>query len=270
MTGLWLALTELFSRQLETRERDAVLGDLAEAGVHGARAWREVSGLVVRRQVALWYDWRPWVALLGMAIPIAFLLRMIAAGVNGMVAINYWTYSNFGVRYGSGLTAWQDIAIFASHCLALIFWAWTTGFALAKFSRRTAVVNGAAFYLVWLFCMGRQNVIAFLLPAMVCVLPSLVGLVQGLRTGAPTRHRTFALAATALTLCALVAWTGRWQQTALELWSGGALQRSPEWTPRIFAPAIANMPAAYLVWFTAKRRRRAHCRPEGDVYRARS
>jgi hypothetical protein len=247
MTGIWLAMTDLLSRQLESGEREAVLGDLAEAGVHGASALGDVSGLVVRRQIALWRNWRPWVALLGIVIPIAFLLRLTAAGLNGMLAINLWTYSNFGVRYGSGLTAQQDVAVFAGLILTLTFWAWTTGFALAKLSRRTILVNSTAFYLVWLFCVGRPRVIGFLLPAIVCVLPSVFGLIHGLRPEALTKRRALALAAAALAINTVVVWTGRWQQTALETWSSGALHQPSHWPRQIFILAILNCPVAYLV-----------------------
>jgi len=67
-------LADLASTLLEPHERDVVRGDLAECGVNGWRACLEVLGLVARRQAALWADWRPWLALVGVVLPIGVLL----------------------------------------------------------------------------------------------------------------------------------------------------------------------------------------------------
>ncbi|MBZ5634636.1 MAG: hypothetical protein LAO55_16045 [Acidobacteriia bacterium] len=58
------------SRMLEPDEREASRGDLAESGEHGGQALLGLVGLVVRRQAALWKDWRPWLALVGLVIPL--------------------------------------------------------------------------------------------------------------------------------------------------------------------------------------------------------
>jgi hypothetical protein len=47
---------------LDSDERLAVRGDLEESGETGLQAVWDVLGLVVRRQAALWKDWRPWLA----------------------------------------------------------------------------------------------------------------------------------------------------------------------------------------------------------------
>jgi Tat protein translocase TatC len=54
MTRIYWWLAKGVSRILEANERDAVLGDLAESHESGGQALRDLLGLVVRRQAALW------------------------------------------------------------------------------------------------------------------------------------------------------------------------------------------------------------------------
>jgi len=56
---------------LESGEREAVRGDLAESGETGSQALRHVVGLVIRRQLSIWTDWRPWLTLVGLVVPLA-------------------------------------------------------------------------------------------------------------------------------------------------------------------------------------------------------
>ena len=55
-------LVNRVSRVLEPDERNAVLGDFAESGITSGKALRDLFSLVVRRQAALYKDWRPWAA----------------------------------------------------------------------------------------------------------------------------------------------------------------------------------------------------------------
>jgi len=67
MTRICWRLVDVVSRLLEPDERDAVRGDFAESGVTGGKALFDLIGLATRRQAARWKDWRPWLALLGIA-----------------------------------------------------------------------------------------------------------------------------------------------------------------------------------------------------------
>jgi hypothetical protein len=71
-------IAEMLANLLPTDERDAVLGDMAEAGESGMRATAGVFGWFVRPQAALWLDWRPWLTLVGFVIPAALALNLIA------------------------------------------------------------------------------------------------------------------------------------------------------------------------------------------------
>jgi len=74
--GWWLA--DQASRLLGQDEREAVRGDFSELGTTSATALREILGLVVRRQVGTWANRGPWLALVGLVLPLGFLLNVIS------------------------------------------------------------------------------------------------------------------------------------------------------------------------------------------------
>src|SRR3569833_1520631 len=74
VTRLCWWLVNLLTRTLASDERDVVLGDLAEARDSAALALNGVLGLVLRRQAAALTNGRPWLALIGLALPMACLL----------------------------------------------------------------------------------------------------------------------------------------------------------------------------------------------------
>ena len=153
-TCCWLV--DVVSRALEPREQDVVHGDFAESRETGAQALCDVLGLVVRRQVALWHNWRPWLVLVGLVVPLGLLLRLVSSGVAGLNSIYSWMYfNNWDWPLLTHRAFWiilaQTIALVFPDTLALICLSWTIGFVLAALSRRTVLVNGALFCLVLLF-----------------------------------------------------------------------------------------------------------------------
>jgi hypothetical protein len=66
-------LFDLVSHLLKRDERDAVQGDLLESGESPWQSLLAVLGLVIRREAALWTNWRPWLAAFGLALPGSFL-----------------------------------------------------------------------------------------------------------------------------------------------------------------------------------------------------
>ena len=146
-------LVELVARMLEPDERDAVCGDLAEARATGARQLREITGLVIRRHAALWFNWRPWLALLGLAIPLSLVLSVFIRGVTEGSALYLWMYSawwtpSFLTIPGARIDLASNVGLHLLSFVTLMAWAWTCGFVLSSLSRRTLWVNGSAFCLV--------------------------------------------------------------------------------------------------------------------------
>ena len=149
--GWWLA--DLASQLLDPHERDAVRGDLVEARVSGSRAFAEVLGLIARRQSALWADWRPWLAVLLIVMPIGLMLSHASRWWADGNALNISLYVRIWEWDDLGYPGWRrDLAIViwgaAVHGAALAGWSWTSGFVLASLSRRTAWMAVTLFALV--------------------------------------------------------------------------------------------------------------------------
>jgi|HubBroStandDraft_6_1064221.scaffolds.fasta_scaffold244637_2 hypothetical protein len=144
----WMA--NWLSRVLEPAERDAVLGDLAESHESGLEAVRDVMGLAARRQAALWRNWQPWLALMGLIAPLALLLSLIARRVADGNAVYAWMYF-----YNWDWTLFQQRAFWIilrstsaevlPHILVLLCLAWTVGIVLGTLSRQRLALNGVLF-----------------------------------------------------------------------------------------------------------------------------
>jgi hypothetical protein len=153
MTPFCWRLVDVLSRWLEPREREAVRGDIAESGENCRQALRDVAGLVVRRQAALWKSWRPWVALSLVAVPLGITLGRASARTAHTSAIYIWLYANNWdwalVKYaGFRHDIAQYTAAFALSYFSLVCAAWVSGFALGWLSRRAVPFNAAFFCLI--------------------------------------------------------------------------------------------------------------------------
>jgi hypothetical protein len=146
-------LVDRVSCLLDEAERAVVCGDLAECRARAGRALREVLGLVIRRQAALWIDWHPWLALASLVIPIGLLLSHASRswGMHlGVDVKNYWTLWDFSYLAYPG---WRNdvirVAVWrGSTWVALIGWSWTCGFVVGQLSRRTLWLMTSMFVLV--------------------------------------------------------------------------------------------------------------------------
>jgi hypothetical protein len=140
-------LVELLSRMLGSDERLAVRGDLEESGETGLQAVWDVLGLVVRRQVALWKDWRPWLALVGLIGPVSVLLSLGCRWLGGGYDLYLWIIRNRRdidptILSQTGLSVPHGMVLLAVSSLLLFCWSWATGFVLGAMSRRTIWFNG--------------------------------------------------------------------------------------------------------------------------------
>jgi hypothetical protein len=136
MTGLM----EVAAQFLEPCEREAVLGDLAEAGESAWSGLLGVLGLVIRRDALFLKSWRPWLAAFGLSMPGSFCLLGFSLTVSG--SFQSW-------MQGGRAT---PVLIYA---FVLTAWSWTGGFVVASLSRRTLWLSILATCSPCLFCLAR-------------------------------------------------------------------------------------------------------------------
>jgi hypothetical protein len=171
-------LVGLASQLLNPNDREPVLGDLAEAGVTGWQAVGDLFGLLLRRQAALWKNWRPWLATFGIVLPASFCLMGLSLKVCLSFQLFNWIFVNRHfidpqLLHETGLDVVPGIFMFLRQFLLLIAVSWTAGFAAAAISRQTIWANALAVLLPCVFCLARFrgytitrfSLLLFLLPA---------------------------------------------------------------------------------------------------------
>ncbi len=164
MTGIDWSPVEAAAQLLGPDEREAVLGDLVEAGAGAWQGLLDVLGLVIRRESALWKSWRPWLAAFGLAMPSSFLLMGASVSVSQTLQ-----------RPHGGLL------LPMCQMLLLIAWSWTGGFVVGSLSRRTLWVSAALSLLPCLFCLARFRVESLARPCLLVFLPPAIwGVMRGL------------------------------------------------------------------------------------------
>jgi hypothetical protein len=141
---------------LEFGEREAVRGDLAESGETASQALRHVVGLVIRRQVSIWMDWRPWLTLTGLVVPLGLLLSVISRRTAAISAVYIWMYANnldsslIGYR-GFWYQFADTLAEICNMYLTLACCSWTSGFVIGSAWRGIIRVHGLLFCLILAF-----------------------------------------------------------------------------------------------------------------------
>ena len=231
-------LVEILSRMLDADERLAVGGDLEESGETGLQAVWDVLGLVVRRQAALWKNWRPWLALVGLIGPVSILLSLGCVWLRGAYDLNLWVIRNRRdidptILSQIGLSVRHGVVLLALSSLLLFCWSWAAGFVLGAMSRRTIWFNGILFCLALLFLGSQLNrpyqdgayqysvdgwplplvfytaILPLILQTTLILLPSLWGMHQGLQP--PSRLLQAILWVVAVVIALSVgSWFWRW------------------------------------------------------------
>lgn len=147
----WLA--DLLSRALEKNEREAVHGDLIEFGENGCEALRDVLSLIVRRQVAMWSDWRLWLSLVAVIFPVTLLLSVISREILRTASVYSWLYfHNWSARVMESRGFWyvlgQSMQAIFLRSLNVACLSWSAGFILGRYVRL-----GKPRLLDFLFCI---------------------------------------------------------------------------------------------------------------------
>jgi hypothetical protein len=208
-------------------ERDAVLGDLIEAGEGTWQALRAVLGLVMRREALFWKMGRPWIAAFGLSLPCSFLLMGVSISLSrAFLDVLAASHGFAGHPPGS---PWLSAI---PQALLLLGWSWTGGFVASLVSRRTLWVSTLCCLLPCMFCLFRfrmESLSPFCL--FLFLLPAVWGASHGLRIGRMTRAPAILLAV-AVTL--LVVATLR-------------IHGEPGWrSPQNLSAIILTWPAWYL------------------------
>jgi len=150
---------ELLATLLEPREREAVMGDVAEAGLSGWSALRDVGGVVARRQAQLFQHPRDWVMLLA-CCGVAWLLGDLCARTSNRTAVDSWLYfNNWNWAYLNDPAFRGNVAVDVPPLLFSLLklggWSWMCGFILSTVSRAKTAAHAVAF-LVVLFLFELQ------------------------------------------------------------------------------------------------------------------
>jgi hypothetical protein len=208
LTNICWHCAERTARLLERDECEAVLGDLQETGENAWSGLLEIAGLVLRRRLALWKDWRPWLASFGLALPCSLLLR----GFSLTVSQTYQRLIDATIFNASGLRMGPGFLLLLCNLLLLIAWSWTGGYVMGSLSRRTIKVSAALACAPCVFCLARFRVESLSrFSLLLFILPAIWGVIRGLRIAHIRLGAAFALAM-AITLLTLPTWTrpGAW------------------------------------------------------------
>lgn len=161
------SVAEMAAIFLAPKDRDAVLGDLAETGASGWSALRSVLGLLVRQQMELWCAWQPWVAS-----SVALAGSLLLLGVSFGLSVDFRHLLRSEREHGSVLC----------EALLMLSWAWTSGFVAGSLSGKTRWVSGILCAIPCLSCVLRfQDTSLSRLCVLLFLLPGVVGAVQGAR-----------------------------------------------------------------------------------------
>ena len=185
MMGFAWWLADFVSQLLERDEREAVRGDLMEAGESAWRGLFDVLGLVVRRQAMLWRDWRPWLATFGVALPCTLLMMGFSLNVSRTYQLYAWIITNRQfidpkLLQETGLTVAPGILHLLCYLFLLFARGWSGGFVVGSVSRRTVWVSAAFSFSACVFCLARFRVESL---SRFCLLLFLVPAIWGVRRG---------------------------------------------------------------------------------------
>jgi hypothetical protein len=206
MKGITWPLVEFASRLLETEERDAVLGDLLEAGESAWQGLLDVLGLIARRHAGFWKGQRPWFAGFIVAPSCGYLLTTVSLSVS-------CTYTRLMYPNGRISICWptghEGFLMLLCHILLLIGWSWAAGYVLGFVSRVTLWASAALLVVPAVVSVFRHSMLP---PSeasyFLFVVPAIWGGVQALRRKRVARGAAFAVAV-AVTGLMLFAWNDR-------------------------------------------------------------
>jgi hypothetical protein len=227
MSSLGWSLVETTAQLLQSDQREAVLGDLAEAGESAWQALLAILSLILRWQAALWRSWRPWLAAFGVSLPASLMLM----GVSLSVTQSYQRVLTQNISQGALLT--PSLLLLMAQVFLLIGWSWSSGFAVGSLSRKTIWISVLFCCSPCLFCLERFRVPSLSrFSLLLFLIPAILGARQGWHR---SRFKLSAAVAFALTLTMLTIVS--WNSSGRE-W----------WTPRVW---VLETILIWPVWYLA-------------------
>ena len=199
------SLLELAARLLRPDDREAVLGDWAEAGQGSWRGLVEILGLAMRRETELWNNWRPWLAAFGIAWPCTLLLM----GVSFSIACTYRRLAGPTACATCSPTGQEESLLLLCHVVLLITCSWIVGFAVGSVSRRTLWVSAVLCLAPCVYCLSLFHETSL---SRLCLLlflpPAILGARRSLRL-TPIKPGVAIILATTVTVLMFFAWKSR-------------------------------------------------------------
>lgn len=203
-------IVEWLAGRLSADDRDAVLGDLSEAGAADRETVRALLGLFARRLLSMFADWRTWASLVGL-VALGVLLALASSAAAAGTSVPLWLYlNNWTMEYLASPGARADLfdngADVFRRFLLLVCWSWASGLILGSLSRRTIRINGILFCLVVLLMPGWQHphpggsndavysrqfysiIFPIMLQGGLVFMPAIAGMLHGLRMAALPFH----------------------------------------------------------------------------------
>jgi hypothetical protein len=271
MNRLWSHLTLLLAQMLDPAEREIALGDIAELGFAGQRAFAGMLGLVVRRQMQAWKHARPWLVLFALVFPLATLLAFASNELSAQLFPQLILWSQHGT-YATGVTGGAEIFRLCLEMTAILVASASFGFAVGALSPNTCYVDSLLFCLtlimamsapvtpfsLMLFCCSSWGILPVVLAVFLILAPGFYGLRGGAAASTVSLRGLILLGAGTGVIAVLTAWAQGWDAAAMENWShaGSALtliqllKSETAWAgARSYLPAIflATSPALYLL-----------------------
>jgi hypothetical protein len=187
----------------------------------------------MKRQISGWKEWRSWLALLGITLPVCPLLAALCADLGTHIWPTVVSWVHHGPAYDTGLSPdvfWIAVCLRAG---ALFTWSWTSGFALGFVSRRTMWVSGVVFFVSYILLANITRQLSMRLcwsegvawlPLSInfflVLLPAYWGMQRG--SNSPSRFpRAILLSLWTIAVSGLAIWSQSWDQAAEDNWSRG-------------------------------------------------
>lgn len=146
------------SHCLEKDEREAVLGDMAEEGAGFVTSTLSIADVALRKELAGWRHWTPWVASIGVVVPCVVSLIVVAKNLADGSAIYLWLFANntdaeLLQQPGFWAGLWDCLPRLIVPALAVLSWSWCAGCVIGLSSRQTRRSCGVLVCVLVLFAL---------------------------------------------------------------------------------------------------------------------